>query len=200
MSLFPLNSWRIILPDIIHNWQFFTFSTWKTLCHLCLAFVASSDWATVICHVIWCFLIGSGGKESACNVGDLSLIPGSGRSPGEGNGNPHQYSCLENPMDGGVWQATVNGIAKSWTWLSDFTFIIMYHFSLAGFKTFFPLHFTSLIIHVSCCEILLVYPIWIFLRFFETVRFLCLYSNLGIFHPLFLEVLINPRLFFLSHD
>ena len=42
-------------------------------------------------------------KEPACNVGDLGSVPGSGRSPGEGNGNPFQYSCLENPMDGGVW-------------------------------------------------------------------------------------------------
>ena len=46
---------------------------------------------------------GSAGKESACNVGDLGSIPGLGRSPGEGNGNPLQYSCLENHMDGGAW-------------------------------------------------------------------------------------------------
>ena len=46
---------------------------------------------------------GSDGKESACNAQDLGLIPGSGRSPGEGHGNPLQYSCLENPMDGGAW-------------------------------------------------------------------------------------------------
>ena len=58
---------------------------------------------------------GSDGKGSACNAGDLGLIPGSGRSPGEGNGNPLQYSCLENPMDGGGWQATVHGVTKSWT-------------------------------------------------------------------------------------
>ena len=49
-------------------------------------------------------------KESACNAGDLGLIPGSGRSPGEGNGNPLQYSCLENPMDRGAWWATVYGV------------------------------------------------------------------------------------------
>ena len=61
-------------------------------------------------------------KASACNVGDLGLIPGSGRSPGEGNGNSLQYSCLENLMDGGVWWATVHGVTKSWTLLSDFTF------------------------------------------------------------------------------
>ena len=65
---------------------------------------------------------GSEVKVSACNTGDLGLIPGSGRSPGEGNGNPLQYSCLENPMDGGAWWATVHGVAKSWTWLSDLTF------------------------------------------------------------------------------
>ena len=56
---------------------------------------------------------GSEVKASACNVGDLGSIPGSGRSPGEGNGNPVQYSCLENPVDGGAWWATVHGVAKS---------------------------------------------------------------------------------------
>ena len=50
--------------------------------------------------------------ESACNAGDLGSIPGSGRSPGEGNGNPLQHSCLENPMDRGVWQATVHGVTR----------------------------------------------------------------------------------------
>ena len=55
------------------------------------------------------------GKESACNAGDLGLIPGLGRSPGEGNGNPLQYSCLENPMDGGAWQASVHGVTQSQT-------------------------------------------------------------------------------------
>ena len=58
---------------------------------------------------------GSDSKVSACNVGDLDSIPGSGRSPGEGNGNPLQYSCLENPMDGGAYQATVHGITNSQT-------------------------------------------------------------------------------------
>ena len=51
-------------------------------------------------------------KASVCNAGYLGSIPGSGRSPGEGNGNPLQYSCLENPMDGGAWQATVHGIVR----------------------------------------------------------------------------------------
>ena len=52
------------------------------------------------------------GKESACNAGDLDSISGLGKSPGEGNGNPLQYSCLENPMDRGAWQATVHGVAR----------------------------------------------------------------------------------------
>ena len=63
-------------------------------------------------HTYMGFLSGSGGKESACNAGHLGLIPGSGRSPGEGNGNPLQYSCLENPMDRGAWQATVHGVTR----------------------------------------------------------------------------------------
>ena len=53
------------------------------------------------------------GKTSACNAGDPGSIPGSGRSPGEGNGTPLQYSCLENPMERGAWRAAVRGVAKS---------------------------------------------------------------------------------------
>ena len=60
-------------------------------------------------------------KASAYNVGDLGSIPGSGRSPGGGHGNPLQYSCLENPMDRGAWWATVHGVAKSWTRLKQLT-------------------------------------------------------------------------------
>ena len=52
-------------------------------------------------------------------IGNLGSIPGSGRSPGEGTGNPFQYSCLENPIDRGAWRATVHGVAKSRTRLSD---------------------------------------------------------------------------------
>ena len=55
---------------------------------------------------------GSDGKESACNAGDASSVHGSGRSPGEGNSNSFQYSCLENSMDRGAWQATVLGVAR----------------------------------------------------------------------------------------
>ena len=76
-----------------------------------------SDWTESILGMV----SGSEVKVSACNPGDLGSIPGSGRSPGEGNGNPLQCSCLENPMDGEAWWATVHGVAKSQTWLSEFT-------------------------------------------------------------------------------
>ena len=63
-------------------------------------------------------------KNLPASAGDAGLIPESGRSPGVGSGNPLQYSCLENPMDGGAWWATVHGVAKSRTRLSDFTFTL----------------------------------------------------------------------------
>ena len=71
---------------------------------------------------------GSEVKASACNVGDLGSIPGLGRSPGEGDGNPLQYSCLENPMAGGAWWATVHGVAKSRTRLSNFASFLSFTF------------------------------------------------------------------------
>ena len=73
---------------------------------------------------------GSDGKESACSAADLGSIPGLGRSPEEGNGNPLQYSCLENSMDGGAWWATVHGVIKSWTRLSNFT--VFFHFWISS--------------------------------------------------------------------
>ena len=60
-----------------------------------------------------CSPSGSDGKESVCNVGDPGSIPGLGRSPGEGNSNPLQYSCLKNSMDRGAWWATVHGVTKT---------------------------------------------------------------------------------------
>ena len=71
---------------------------------------------------------GSEVKVPASNAGNLGSIPGSGRSPREGNGNPLQYSCLENPMDGGAWWATVHGVTKSRTRLSDFTFTFTFSY------------------------------------------------------------------------
>ena len=87
-------------------------------------YVAAND---IISFFLWLseysivgFPAGSDHKESSCNVGDLGVIPGLGRSPGEGNGYPFQYSGLENSMDRGAWRATVHGVTKSRTRLSDF--------------------------------------------------------------------------------
>ena len=77
--------------------------------------------AVVVFLWILIFVGGSDGKASTCDEGDLGFIPESRRSPGEGNGNPLQYYCLENSMNGGAWWATVHGVAKSWTRLRDFT-------------------------------------------------------------------------------
>ena len=67
----------------------------------------------------WDFPCGPDSKESASNAGDMGSILGSGRSPGEGNGYPLQYSCLENPIDRRAWWATVHGVSKSGTKLSN---------------------------------------------------------------------------------
>ena len=75
---------------------------------------------------IYDFPGGSDAKPSAYNAGDPGSIPGLGRSPGEGNGTPLRCSCLENPIDGGAWWATVLGVTKSRTRLSDFTSLTVY--------------------------------------------------------------------------
>ena len=78
--------------------------------------------------IYWDSLVAQMVKHLPAILGDPGSIPGSGRSSGEGNGNPLQYSCLENSMDGGAWWATVHGVAKSWTRLRDFTFTFpLYH-------------------------------------------------------------------------
>ena len=87
---------------------FFFFKNWHNQRNVSDLFI---DW-----------LSGSDGKESASNVGDLGSIPGLGRYLGEGNDNPLQYCCLENSMDRRAWQATVHGVAKIWTRLSNFQF------------------------------------------------------------------------------
>ena len=79
---------------------------------------------------------GSDGKTCVCNARDPGSIPGLGRSPGEGNGNPLQYSCLENPMDRGAWYATVHGVAKSQTRLSDLTLLIPWDMAMEVSLTF----------------------------------------------------------------
>ena len=86
---------------------------------------------------------GSDGKASACNVGDLGLILGLGSSPGQGNGNPLQCSCLENSMGRGAWCAIVHRVAKSQTWLSMLTPppSHLIHKSTKGREFCFHLHF-----------------------------------------------------------
>ena len=78
-----------------------------------------SDWTELNWITILDFAGGTDGKESAHNAGDPGSIPGSGRSPGEGNGNPLHYSCLDNSMDKGAWWTTVHRVWKSQTRLSD---------------------------------------------------------------------------------
>ena len=124
----PLLSYLLIVSKFTKA-MFFPFTFTKltvTECALCARHFSN-------CYKLLLFLIiipqgfpgGSEVKASAWNAGDLGSIPGLGRSPGEGNGNPLQYSCLENPMEGGAWQAIVHGVAKSRTRLSDFTYSLI---------------------------------------------------------------------------
>ena len=108
------------------------------------------------------FPSGSDGKASVYNVGDLGSIPGLGRSPGEGNGNPLQYYCLENPMDSGAWQATVHGITKSQARLCDFTSLSLKHalefhvvHSLA-FALCYVLNSVAIVVGVQQCLIIVL--------------------------------------------
>ena len=96
-----------------YNW---TVGFWLFFVHSFASFKTTDYW-----DLFKGFPGGSEVKASTRNEGDLGLIPGSGRSPGEGNSNPLQHSCLGNPMDGGAWWPTVHRITKSRTQLSDFT-------------------------------------------------------------------------------
>ena len=78
-------------------------------------FYKEENWLNILTLATGLPLVAPMVKASACNVGDPASIPGSGRTPGEGNDNPLQYSCLENFMDGGAWWARVHGVAKSRT-------------------------------------------------------------------------------------
>ena len=91
-------------------------------------------------------------KASAYNAGDPGPIPGSGRSLGEGNGNPLQYSCLENPMDRGAWWATVHGVAKSRTQLSDFSLLPYAQKVQTTNCSFFNWRINALQCYVSLCS------------------------------------------------
>ena len=101
-------SWSICLEYPAHSSL--------TLCSALYLFDSSDHHlAFCMCLLVYlhCFPGGLEGKESACNAGDQGSIPELGRYPGEENGNPLQYSCLENPMDGRAWQAAVHGVTKS---------------------------------------------------------------------------------------
>ena len=114
---FPLLSFSSL--PLLSSWNTCTYSLKHTSRQLFI--ILSQNFALLSMYKLD-FPGGSEVKASACNTGDLGSIPGSGRPPGEGNGNPLHYYCLENPMDGGAWWATVYGVAKSWTRLSDFTY------------------------------------------------------------------------------
>ena len=111
---------NLILPNV--SFAFYAISNCTTPCIKCncplLLFIQPAHYWQSLINAMG-FLGGSDGKESACNVGDLGSISGLGRSPGEGNGNPFQYSCWENFLDRRGWWATVHAVAKSWTWLSN---------------------------------------------------------------------------------
>ena len=114
-----LQDWAWVLPPPCGHSYYLEFRTFTKFVHLNLSF---RSWTKTVLDVLWSFPGGSEVKASACNAGDLGSIPRWGRSPGEGNGNPLQNSCLENPMDRGAWWAIVHGVANSRTRLSHFTF------------------------------------------------------------------------------
>ena len=123
-SLSLVSEWAPLIYEISHSCQFlFIFSPDlpdRLLQHMLSNFIQIGKKVSIVLIfinliklIIWGFPCSSVSEESACNAGDLGSIPGSGRSPGEGNGNPLQYSCLENPMDRGAWQATPMGSQES---------------------------------------------------------------------------------------
>ena len=112
-----LNEFKTLINDYRKqnlNLDLFTCSYFTGKNNSYFWFKNNSSWKCILC-----FPGGSDSKGSPCNAGDLGLIPGLGRSPEEGNGNPFQYSCLKNPMDSRVCWAKVYGVTKSWTQLSN---------------------------------------------------------------------------------
>ena len=127
--LFSWTTSPVAYPSVLFShWTIYPL-WWWLLCVNLAGLWDSDIWSNIILDVsVRCFWMRltfkwvpgvSCGKESTCNAGDLSLIPGLGKSYGVGNGNPLHYSCLENSMDRGAWSPTVNGVTKSQTWLSN---------------------------------------------------------------------------------
>ena len=125
LSLSASHVFIVVAVQLLSCVQLFA-TPWTAACQASLSFTISRSLHKLMSigsvmpsnHLFPC---GSDGKEFACNAGDPGLIPRSGRSPGEGNGNLLQYSCLENSMDRRAWGATVHGVTKSWTRLSTCT-------------------------------------------------------------------------------
>ena len=105
----------------------------------------------VLVYTVLGFSGGSEVKVSVCNTGDPGSIPGLGRSPGEENGNPLQDSCPENPMNREAWWATVHGVAKSWTQLSDFTYLLILYWCFSFWLTSLCIIGSSFIHLVDSC-------------------------------------------------
>ena len=124
-----------ILQYIFFSNLFHFHSTFKAHPYCC-------RWQAFICFYGWLgFPHSSVGKESACNARDLGSIPGSGRSPGEGNGSPLQYSCLENPMDRGGWRATVHRVSRVGHDLAlSLSFLWLINILLHKYHTFLSIH------------------------------------------------------------
>ena len=110
--------WQQQCPAHDTNRIFATKIVYLEISHDNIIIIGYSSWFD---DVLYLYPGGSDSKASAWSAGDPGSTPGLGRSPGEGNGNPLQYSCLENSMDWGAWKATVHGVAKSWTRLSNIT-------------------------------------------------------------------------------
>ena len=100
--------------------------------------------------LFWPSLVAQKVKNPPANAGDLGLIPESGRSPGEENSHPFQYSCLRNPMDRGTWRAIVHGVAKSWTHLRDWHLTLTHAFLQWGFcLLFIEFNFISVLLNLG---------------------------------------------------
>ena len=117
--------------DVFIKWHFFSFFSPKPKNLKCIIITSMAPYNKLMLG----FPGGSDSKDSACSVGDLGSVPGLGRSPGEGNGNSLQYSGLENPRDRGASWATVHGVAKNHTWLSDQYFHFLSIWPQASAKT-----------------------------------------------------------------
>ena len=112
-------AWHPAVHGVAKNWTWLSHWTTATIALLCEPHFYRNRRFRVLSGLPWWLRW----LSISYNAGDMGSIPGSGRSPGEGNGNPLQYSCLENPMDRRAWQVTVHGVAKSQTRLSDFLFL-----------------------------------------------------------------------------